>query len=104
LNARRRRHRRKTSEDRRESATTTPTTTVNAGELSTRRIDCGSESGDSHDEPRDAVEAALTAALRVATEAGDLEKIGAIVAELRERRQARAGVAVLRHQRPGRNT
>jgi hypothetical protein len=39
----------------------------------------------------DPLEAALIGALRVATEAGDLEKIAAIVAEVKARREARAG-------------
>jgi len=50
----------------------------------------------------DRVEAALARALEVATEAGDLDRIDRIVAELRERRQERLGVRSLDDERRGR--
>jgi hypothetical protein len=51
------------------------------------------------DDVADAVEAALAKALSVAAERGDLETVGAITAELRERRQARAGVSSIAPRR-----
>jgi hypothetical protein len=50
------------------------------------------------------VERALAAALDVAAAAGDLERVDRIVAELRERRQARAGVLQLDLERLRRNS
>jgi hypothetical protein len=48
---------------------------------------------------QDPVETALVHALEVASAAADLDRIDRIVAELRERRQARAGTLVLADER-----
>jgi hypothetical protein len=61
------------------------------------------DSGTIHSRPiddvADTVEAALAKALSVAAERGDLETVSAITAELRERRQARAGVSSISPRR-----
>jgi hypothetical protein len=75
----------------RESDAAPPATAGDNHATPGERIENGADS--------DPLEAALVRALEVASAAGDLDRIDRIVAELRERRQARAGVPALAEAR-----